>query len=171
MLKWYKDLVVSLFLCTFASETYNSVGDNTKKQLDMNPTELKSLTIGDLVSYNGTPIKVENIHGDCINYSSDIPYVQEESFIDFADVKPITLTLEILERNRFELRDGFLYHRIDDKPYHYDFKLKNGGVFTSEGYTLECGIYHLTIRYVHELQNVLRLCDLNDLADNFKLEE
>lgn len=137
----------------------------------MNPAELKSLTIGDLVSYNGTTIKVENINGDCINYSPDIPYVQEESFIDFADVKPITLTLEILERNRFELRDGFLYHRIDDKPYHYDFKLKNGGVFTSEGYTLECGIYHLTIRYVHELQNVLRLCGLNNLADNFKLEE
>jgi hypothetical protein len=142
-----------------------------KKQFDMNPAELKSLTIGDLVFYNGTPIKVENIHGDCINYSPDIPYVQEEFFIDIADVKPITLTLEILERNRFELRDGFLYHRIDDKPHHYDFKLKNGGVFTSEGYTLECGIYHLTIRYVHELQNALRLCGLNDLSDDFKLEE
>ena len=84
-------------------------------------------------------------------------------------VKPITLTLEILEKNGFELRDGFLYHRIDDNPHHYDFKLKNGGVFTSEGYTLECGIYYLTIRYVHELQNALRLCGLNDLADIFQL--
>lgn len=89
----------------------------------------------------------------------------------YDQVSPIPLTLEILERNGFELRDGFLYHRIDDKPHHYDFKLRNGGVFTSEGYTLECGIYHLTIRYVHELQHALRLCGLNDLADNFKLEE
>lgn len=84
---------------------------------------------------------------------------------------PIPLTLEVLEKNGFELRDGFLYHRIDDKPHHYDFKLKNGGVFTSEGYTLECGIYLLTIRYVHELQHALRLCGLNDLADNFKWKE
>ena len=86
-------------------------------------------------------------------------------------LEPIPLTLEILERNGFELRDGFFYHRIDDKPHHYDFKLKKGGVFTSEGYTLECGIYRLTIRYVHELQHALRLCGLNDLADNFKMEE
>ena len=86
-------------------------------------------------------------------------------------LEPILLTLEILERNNFELRDGFLYHRIDDKPHHYDFKLKNGGVFSSEGYTLECGIYLLTIRYVHELQHALRLCGLHELADNFKVEE
>ena len=127
--------------------------------------------IGDLVSYNGAPIKVENIHKDCINYSPDIPYVQEEFFIDIADIKPIPLTSEILERNGFELRNGFFYHRIDDKPHHYDFKLENGGVFTSEGYTLQCCIYHLTIRYVHELQHALRLCRLDELADNIKLEE
>lgn len=95
--------------------------------------------------------------------------VWDELSID--DIKPIPLTSEILERNGFELRNGFFYHRIDDKPHHYDFKLKNGGVFTSEGYTLECGIYHLTIRYVHELQHALRLCGLNDLAGNFKIEE
>lgn len=86
-------------------------------------------------------------------------------------IEPIPLTLEILERNGFELRDDFLYHRIDDKPHHYDFKLENGGVFTSEGYTLQCCIYHLTIRYVHELQHALRLCGLNELADNFKVED
>ena len=139
----------------------------------MKTTELncKSLMIGDLVSYNGAPIKVENIHKDCINYSPDIPYVQEEFFIDIADIKPIPLTSEILERNGFELRNGFFYHRIDDKPHHYDFKLENGGVFTSEGYTLQCCIYHLTIRYVHELQHALRLCRLDELADNIKLEE
>ena len=87
------------------------------------------------------------------------------------ELEPIPLTPEILKKNGFELRDGFLYHRIDDKPHHYDFKLENGGVFTSEGYTLQCCIYHLTIRYVHELQNALRLCGLDELADNFKLEE
>lgn len=87
------------------------------------------------------------------------------------NVIPVTLTLEILELNGFELRDDFLYHRIDDKPHHYDFKLKSGGVFSAEGFTLNCGVYYLTIKYVHELQNALRLCGLNELADNLKVEE
>jgi len=86
------------------------------------------------------------------------------------DLETIPLTSEILEKNGFELRDGFLFHRIDDKPHHYDFKLKNSGVYSSEGYTLECGIYLLTISYVHELQHALRLCGLFELADNLKLE-
>ena len=87
------------------------------------------------------------------------------------ELESTPLTLEILERNGFELRDGFLFHRIDDKPHHYDFKLKNSGVYSSEGYTLECGIYLLTISYVHELQHALRLCGLYEFADDFKLEE
>lgn len=98
-------------------------------------------------------------------------FVGEPKVISGRDFEPIPLTSEILKKNGFELRDGFFYHRIDDKPHHYDFKLENGGVFTSEGYTLQCGIYHLTIRYVHELQHTLRLCGLNELADNFKVEE
>ena len=134
------------------------------------------LQIGDYVRLKHTKevVWVFEIDGDrnVINNEPD-GYCSEKN-IAVDDVEPIPLTLEILERNGFELRDGFhgfLYHRIDDKPHHYDFKLKNGGVFTSEGYTLECGIYHLTIRYIHELQHALRLCCLNDLADNLKLEE
>lgn len=84
-------------------------------------------------------------------------------------LEPVPLTPDILAHNGFELRDGFFHHMVDDKPHHYDFKLKVGGVFTYDGYTLECGIYLLTIRYVHELQSALRLCKLNELADNFKV--
>lgn len=131
------------------------------------------LQTGDFVRLKRTNevVGVFEIDGDrnVINNEPD-GYCSEKN-IAVDDVEPITLTLEILERNGFELRNGFLYHRIDDKPHHYDFKLENGGVFTSEGYTLQCCIYHLTIRYVHELQHALRLCRLNDLADNFKTEE
>lgn len=131
------------------------------------------LQIGDYVRLKRTNevVWVFEIDGDrnVINNEPD-GYCSEKN-IAVDDIEPITLTLEILERNGFELRNGFFYHRIDDKPHHYDFKLENGGVFTSEGYTLQCCIYHLTIRYVHELQHALRLCRLNDLADNFKIEE
>lgn len=132
------------------------------------------LMIGDWVYFNcfdGSKIIVKIT---AINNNNGLVYGVSEygsHWCNIDKVEPITLTLEILEKNGFELRDGFLYHRIDDKPHHYDFKLRNGGVFSSEGYTLECGIYHLTIRYVHELQNALRLCGLDELADNIKLEE
>lgn len=105
-----------------------------------------------------------------ITSGEDIDIACETNCIGDADVyQPIPLTPDILAHNGFELRDGFFHHMVDDKPHHYDFKLKVGGVFTYDGYTLECGIYLLTIRYVHELQSALRLCKLNELADNFKV--
>ena len=113
-------------------------------------------------------IKIAAVHHKKVGYHA---VTHKLNWVRMDLLEPIPLTLEILERNGFELRDGFLYHRIDDKPHHYDFKLKNGGVFASEGYTIECDIYHLTIRYVHELQLTLRLCGLKELADNLKLEK
>lgn len=86
---------------------------------------------------------------------------------EYDEIEPIPLTPEILEKNGFELRDDFFYHMVDDNPHHYDFKLKNG----NDGYILEYNTYNLIIRYVHRLQRALRLCRLNDLADNFKVED
>ena len=86
---------------------------------------------------------------------------------EYDEIEPIPLTPEILEMNGFELRDGFFYHMVDDNPHHYDFKLKND----SDGYILEYNTYNLIIRYVHRLQRALRLCRLNNLADNFKVED
>lgn len=162
----------------------------------MNPAELncKSLMIGDLVSYNGTPIKVENIHGDCINYSPDIPYVQEEFFIDIADVKPITLTLEILERIGFywgytSSEEDSINNMPTDIPVsmpdkHWCYDNENGGEITIE-LPNESDGGHMTVSNndrwmefifdkpisLHELQQMLRVCGLNELADDFKLEE
>lgn len=162
----------------------------------MKTTELnyKSLMIGDLVSYNGTPIKVENIHGDCINYSPDIPYVQEEFFIDIADVKPIPLTAEILERIGFywgytSSEEDSINNMPTDIPMsmpdkHWCYDNENGGEITIE-LPNESDGGHITVsnndRWIefffdkpislHELQQMLRVCGLNELADNFRLEE
>lgn len=162
----------------------------------MKTTELncKSLMIGDLVSYNGTPIKVDNIHEDCINYSPDIPYVQEEFFIDIADVKPISLTLEILERIGFywgytSSEEDFINNMPEDIPVsmpakHWCYDNENGGEITIE-LPNESDGGHITVsnndRWIefifdkpislHELQQMLRVCGLNELADNLKLEE
>lgn len=78
-------------------------------------------------------------------------------------VKPIQLDEEIL------LANGFEKSYTDNQNAHYS----RSGV----GVTLNLASYTTTImgklivlHYVHELQHALRLCGLNDLADNFKVE-
>lgn len=89
-------------------------------------------------------------------------------FIPSAYVEPIPLTAEILEKNGFENETSdFWKLRVDDKPYHYSFRLNKGGVFGGDGYNMNCNIYTITIKFIHELQHALRLCGLTDLADNF----
>lgn len=125
-----------------------------------------NLTVGDyvLIKSSMTIIKIAFVHQRKVGYYK-VPNKLNWVRIDL--LEPIPLTPEILEMNGFELCDGFFYHRVDDNPHHYDFKLKKG----CDSYTLEYNTYHLPIRYVHRLQLALRLHGLNDLANNFKVEE
>ena len=92
-------------------------------------------------------------------------------------VKPITLTAEILEKNGFEMfkYDGWVhYYRIfgiGAIPFVLHSTI--GGEMLSQEVDIfststntNCGI---DVNYVHELQHALRLCGLNKIADNFKL--
>ena len=102
-----------------------------------------------------------------------------ETNIGIDDVEPIPLTPEILERNEFERHItapyryyhapaigmyDVLFHASEDSyedTWHTEaFTDHNDNNFV---------LYNLC--YVHELQHALRLCGLNDLADNLKLEE
>lgn len=124
------------------------------------------LTVGDyvLIKPSMTLIKIASVHQRKVGYYK-VPNKLNWVRIDLLEAIP--LTSEILERNGFESRDGFFYHRVDDNPHHYDFKLK----ICCDGYALEYNTYLLPVRYVHRLQLALRLDGLNDLADNFKMEE
>lgn len=80
----------------------------------------------------------------------------------------IQLTEEML------LKNGFIYCGID----HVYFEKNNVMIFCGthilfsfyDDKTEEFIIHHFPIRYVHELQHLLRMCGLNDIADNFKIE-
>lgn len=136
--------------------------------------------INDWVFYEGKPIKVENVHKDCINFEPDIPYVQEEFLIDLTEVEPILFTPEIMEKNRFKLNEEeseSLSKVSKTKVLAYDFPEVLGNRFFIE-YNTEKKVAYLTdnsympVRYVNEFQQLLRLMSTKveqakQILDNF----
>ena len=104
------------------------------------------------------------------------------------EFEPVTLTPEILEKNGFS-PETFLTAEWEKKVYFKEFpgcvvEPDNSGKYIfgttiywnktdSDGSPIDWGtmynsrIYNL--QYVHELQHALRLCGLDELADNFKI--
>ena len=80
----------------------------------------------------------------------------------FEDTKPIPLTAEILEKNGW--KETQYWHEYQDGRSTIQCCLPDmqgmiNGVF----------IEHFKCEYVHQYQHLLRLCGLNELADNFKV--
>ena len=114
-------------------------------------------------------------------------WTANDYYRDF-QVKSIPLTPEILEKNGFD-PETFLTAEWERKVYFKEFpgcvvEPADSGKYIfgttkywsktySDGSPIEWGtmyesrIYNL--RYVNELQHALRLCGLNELADNFKV--
>ena len=96
-------------------------------------------------------------------------------------VKPITLTPEILEKNGFVQEDDAY---MDDIAYKCFCEILTGHYSANDVIVSYDGSKEFTITNdlgypcdeitlyrpkVHELQHALRLCGLNELADNFKV--
>lgn len=115
--------------------------------------DTKQLMIGDFVEYRNvnelTQIckvcSVSNLDGDIIYCEFDDGIYDAHQ----STIHPIQITEEILKENNIE------WEFYD--CYHFEFK-NRGVVVTLSGYP-----------YVHELQHVLRLVGLDDMADNFKI--
>ncbi|MBQ3679798.1 MAG: hypothetical protein IJP79_07335 [Paludibacteraceae bacterium] len=96
--------------------------------------------------------------------------------IPWSEIKPIPLTKEILEKNGFCLDDGFkphllwksIDHRIilhNEDEYLNTFNKWHIHVDTEDMRSI--GAIELT--YVHQFQQFLRLCGMNELANNFSV--
>ena len=137
------------------------------------------LMIGDYVKYQGHIFIVEEIstkgRTHLIHPDAKVRIKMTSNYIDL--LEPIPLTPEILKLNGFEQKtDGWL--RCEDKAN--EFQNYIFIQYRRQGDIRECEInyvnivkanYLYVINYVHELQNALRLCRLDDLTDNFKVEE
>ena len=76
--------------------------------------------------------------------------------------EPIPLTHEILEKNGW--KETEYWHEYEDGNTIIQHSLSNiWGIIN--GIEIE----HFKCEYVHQLQHLLRLCGLDELADNFKV--
>ena len=132
----------------------------------------KDLMIGDWVLDTcGNPIQVKELLEDGINGDWDCAECYGIEAI-YDDIKPIQLTPEILEKN------GFCFVKSSDRDTVWNgwwiYKGLELGVccLDREG-NWPCCINitdsNVPCEYVHQLQHALRLCGLNEVADNFKI--
>lgn len=116
----------------------------------------KELMLGDWVLMASSPVE-EKKH-TCIALV-DILHIAQGK-----ECEPIPLTPEILELNRI---DGYK-EDVNEMCRCYPNSM---GEFFNFEYTYNgTMMLSMAFEYVHELQHALRLCVLNELADNFKVE-
>lgn len=109
----------------------------------MKATELQ---IGDWILYSDKPVKVLQL--------------SENGKYDW--VKPIPLTIEILEKNGW--KETQYWHEYQDGKNTIQCCLPD-----MRGIINGIEIEHFKCEYVHQYQHLLRLCGLDELADNFKI--
>lgn len=128
--------------------------------------------------------------GDWVNIGGDLPLYSKVTELKRDDIQvcnywiaakcitPIPLTSEILEKNGFEYSDGTLDYTLRNRiDYNNVWSITAFESKIKQGWCVDTSFSHLNysesarriINYVHELQHALRLCGLNDLADNFKV--
>ena len=111
------------------------------------------------------PLKVDGVLTDDIS-------LEGEGFLGGVDglIRPIPITPEILEKNGFVFDSDFW--TIADPRYN---NVRMVTYYSTDDYVADAFLGHwafdenYAIDYVHELQHALRLCGLNELADNFKI--
>lgn len=115
------------------------------------------LMIGDWVQWNGIPSRVHTITAaEEIRLSNAMELSELTCMYNFNNVEPINLTEEILKANGIDIFDNC------------DLSLP---LYTMGIKVIERGVYiKMQFKFVHELQHALRLCGLDELADNFKIE-
>ena len=122
----------------------------------------RELMVNDWVANQyGTPIQIYST-GDNGAYANtgDTLWVFEDNEYK---PQPIPLTPEILEKNGWK-----------ETEYWHEYKDGNTIIQCSLhkiwGIINEIEIEHFKCEYVHQYQHLLRLCGLDELADNFKVQ-
>ena len=121
----------------------------------MKATELQCY---DIVNVDGKPVMIYGVMA-----RMDRVYDTMTNDISAKRCYPIPLTAEILEKNGW--KEAQFWHEYQDgKNTIQSCLLDMRGIING------VEIQHFKCEYVHQYQHLLRLCGLNDLADNIQIE-
>lgn len=129
-------------------------------------------------------VKVISLGEDWISivnkFDLDEEYAEDDCVDGVSAITPIPLTEEILKANGFEgksekARYGSVFYGLSVGNLSITFEVDNGLPILTIEDTADRSSQHNVICLkdeiynVHELQHALRLCGLNDIADNFQV--
>jgi hypothetical protein len=120
--------------------------------------EANKLMIGDYFYRPDCVDRVVEIHKNGVIGSDPL-----RGLIPWSEIKPITLTVEILKKNEFRRsNDRYLIGN--------SLRWEDGSVgIMVDAYESPQFWRILTANYVHELQHILRMCRQTEMADNLKI--
>ena len=124
----------------------------------------QELMVGDFCrSGHGFPMQITNVGDDCAYATFEGNEGEPWEFNDKDEQpQPLPLTTEILEKNGWERNGIFMKKRIDENT-HLSWADICGSVLSRGNY------YMCDCKYVHTLRHALKLCGLDELANNFKI--
>lgn len=138
--------------------------------------ESKNLMIGDWVMVNNSPCKIYSINEHGVFSEKGTAYYSTE------EIEAIPITPEILEKNGWYLKplmkgdpDSCWLYKNDKITLSLNFPSESErfagvlGIFTEHAIRTLPGFLWQDTLYVHELQHALRLCGLDEFADNFNV--
>lgn len=122
------------------------------------------LSIGNLVYYNGNAIKVESITKRKFGYHLK-PNESCMHYARISEILPIPITEEILQKNGFAIKKNIDFTLCEINP--------NDGHVVDVTFSMGCidvfiryiygRCYLRTIKYLHELQNIVRAITSKEL--------
>ena len=126
--------------------------------------KVTELAILDWVLINNTPHKIQAIDSIDAEIQADgeLYYVGEDRYHTADKIEGIPITYEILEKNGWKRNKIFMDMKAAD-CINFSWTDKYGESLFQNGY------YMCDCEYAHTLQHALRLCGLNELADDFKI--
>ena len=151
----------------------------------MKATDLKC---GDLVLINGTPHKIQAIDSvdEEISADDELYFVGEDRCHSEDKIEGIPLTKEILQENDWGYACETYFHKFGIKSFpeiritafiknvdKLHLEIRDNYLHVWFNYFLNYERMDadviVPIKYIHDMQHALRLCGLNELADNFKI--
>ena len=165
-----------------SKEVTSYITEQIKSKINTVTIKCRDLMYGDWCrNGHGYPMQITNVGDDYAYATFEGLEGDPWEFDDKDNIPvPIPITREFLEKNGFEWKESAYDHDFDfallwlkEKRTYIELRNFNKTIAIWFDYIMpNDGVYAdivFPVKYVHELQHALRLCGLNELANNFKI--